>query len=166
MEFIKTNFIDFIVVACFFSNHYHNADNCFARIENERTRESMSFLNGKTCGSFVKDFVDGIKLNKCPHHSKKYKFRDIEYLWALYLDKHHIHHDIIKHTYHNNLRNLTDNKKKEFIHIDSEILKTSTFSRNFGMQLLIMIMRLIMTLAKLKTCLNCGDISEKRREER
>jgi len=81
------NILDFICVACHYSNRYGNADEFLLKCNNDKLREHALFLKTNNIDAITDDFVN-ISLEKC--NGTTIKWKNMLYLWKLYLDKKNI----------------------------------------------------------------------------
>ena len=85
-QFYK-NILDFICVACHYSNRYVNADQFLLNCDNEKLKEHALFLKNNNIDKITDDFI-GVSLEKC--NGTTIKWKNMLYLWKLYLDKKNI----------------------------------------------------------------------------
>lgn len=84
-QFYK-NILDFICVACHYSNRYGNADTFLSNCVNEKLKEHALFLKNNTLDNITDTFINS--LEKC--NGVNIKWKNILYLWKLFLNKKNI----------------------------------------------------------------------------
>jgi len=76
--------LDFLCVACHYSNRYQNADNFLKICDNKALNIHALYLKDNNLENITDDFIK-VSLETCNHSSVKWK--NILYLWKIYLDK-------------------------------------------------------------------------------
>lgn len=85
-QFYK-NILDFICVSCHYSNRYGSADHFLLNCDNDNLKDHALFLKNNNIDKITDDFIS-ISLEKC--NGTTIKWKNMLYLWKLYLDNKNI----------------------------------------------------------------------------
>lgn len=81
------NILDFICVSCHYSNRYESADHFLLNCDNDNLKDHSLFLKNNNIDKITDDFMS-ISLEKC--NGTTIKWKNMLYLWKLYLDNKNI----------------------------------------------------------------------------
>ena len=83
-EIILKNIIDIIIVACYYSNRYNNADNFLESLNDSILVERILFLKNNTQESIIDKFINSKILSS---QNSIISIKNMLYLWKLYLEE-------------------------------------------------------------------------------
>ena len=125
-SFLKDNIFNFIVVCCHYSARYINAENYISK-QNAPIKNAIFYIKNTTKQDIVQGFLDTMSTQA----NGNIHFKDIYFLWKIYLKQKNLPNVIYKANFENILREKLSYNYNNFLGIKSNYLVNVGYFKDF-----------------------------------
>ena len=127
MSFLKDNLYNFLVVCCYYSTRYINADKYVTK-RNDTFKNKIFYLKNNTKEEFITKFKETMLVQES---GGQIHIKDMFFLWKIYLKQKNLPNMIYKAEFENILKDTMNSNASFFIDIKSNYLNNTKMVQKF-----------------------------------
>jgi len=165
LSFLKDNLYNFLVVSCYYSTRYINADK-YVNKRNDQFKNKIFYLKNNTKEEFISQFKETMLVQES---GGQIHIKDMFFLWKIYLKQKNLPNTIYKAEFENILKDTMNSSSYFFIDIKSNYLNNTKMVQKFWREFIIKEMDEELEISELHTLItkwandkniNCSEFNE------
>ena len=165
LSFLKDNLYNFLVVCCYYSTRYINADK-YVNKRNDQFKNKIFYLKNNTKEEFISQFKETMLVQES---GGQIHIKDMFFLWKIYLKQKNLPNTIYKAEFENILKDTMNSSSYFFIDIKSNYLNNTKMVQKFWREFIIKEMDEELEISELHTLItkwandkniNCSEFNE------